>query len=654
MTTLFISHSSKDKEWAERVHKVLSASDYQCLFLDSHPDDGIPVGADWERMLYQRLRQSRGVVVLCTSNWLDSPGCVAEAMMARERKRRVFLLATVDVIDGRQVKGLDRIAPQIPDFLKDKQFISLTGMTEEAAHQLLLLQGLEKEGLKKRDFKLPNRPYPGLVPFQETDAAVFFGRDEEADQVIDVLHRRQKGNANGFVLILGASGCGKPSLVRAGVLPQLTHASKDDARPWVVVPPFLGGKGPEGIALSFAQAFKDAGQPRELCVVRGRLAVASDLLTLGNELLLAQSAPEGCVLLVVDQLEEVFGTPEQSEARTALRLLLDASAGASGSVAVLATMRSDFLNAFQLFEGAAKRYEKVSLDPMDRSHFSEVIEEPADRFGIDLDAGLTGRMVQDTAYNAALPLLAFTLERLYEKCKLQGRLTREAYDELGGVSAAIKHVADAIVEQAGYAGLPADDPHMHDLRHAFYSLAQVGEEGRFIRRTARWSQMPASGEAILKRFVAERLLVSHIDNGEPVLSVAHEALFRVWDMLASWLSQDRKALALRSQIEDAAAEWQTENRSVSRTWPEERVIDAVRVIEKSGVPLVGVKDQATVDAFLGPTDPGEIEALLALKAEDNDMKGSGRYGETWRLPLRHKARESAGCGWRCLAIAAGA
>jgi hypothetical protein len=64
MTTLFVSHSKKDKKWAERVHKLLSDSDYQCLFLDSHPDDGIHAGADWERTLYQRLRQSRGLTMV--------------------------------------------------------------------------------------------------------------------------------------------------------------------------------------------------------------------------------------------------------------------------------------------------------------------------------------------------------------------------------------------------------------------------------------------------------------------------------------------------------------------------------------------------------------------------------------------------------------
>ena len=75
-------------------------------------------------------------------------------------------------------------------------------------------------------------------------------------------------------------------------------------------------------------------------------------------------------------------------------------------------MRSDFLNPFQLFEGAAESYEKVTLDPMPRSRFGQVIEGPAEQFGLDLDAGLAERMVEETTYNKALPMLAFTLEKL--------------------------------------------------------------------------------------------------------------------------------------------------------------------------------------------------------------------------------------------------
>jgi hypothetical protein len=279
MTTLFISHSSKDKEWAERVHKVLSDNGYQGVFLDFHPDDSLIAGVRWDRLLYQRLRQCRGVVALCTANWLASPWCVAEVLLARERGKRVFLLATADVANDRQVKsaGTEHI-PRIPDFLRDTQFISLAGLTEGAAHQRLL-RGLVSEGFHEASFMLPDRPYPGLEPFRETDAAVFFGRNEETDRVIDVLHRWRRNNAHGFLLVIGASGCGKSSLVRAGVLPRLRRASGDDNAPaaWIIAPPFMGGAGLNGLAMSLVYAFKDVGQPRGPAAVRGRLAEARDL-----------------------------------------------------------------------------------------------------------------------------------------------------------------------------------------------------------------------------------------------------------------------------------------------------------------------------------------------------------------------------------------
>ncbi len=110
---------------------------------------------------------------------------------------------------------------------------------------------------------------------------------------------------------------------------------------------------------------------------------------------------------------------------------------------------------------------------------------------------------------------------------------------------------------------------MRDLRRAFFRLARVGEEGQFTRRTARWNDVQDYAcTDVLERFVDQRLLVSDTTNDERTLTVAHEALFRVWDTLDGWLREDRKALALRAQIEDAAAEWQAENRA--RTVPGRR------------------------------------------------------------------------------------
>jgi hypothetical protein len=257
MTTLFISHSSKDKLWADEIHKKLRDQDYKALFLDSHPDDGIPAGAEWEKTLYRRLRQSGGLVVLCTADWLASPWCVAEAMIARERGRKVFILATADVSDERQLKVAqgNGTALRIPDFLKDTQFISLAGLTMEEAYERLY-RGLKEELRPQDSFALPERPYPGLEPFDEKDAAIFFGRDHEIQRVESALTRHRLENGEGFILVLGASGCGKSSLVRAGTVPRLKHTGGEagSGGQWVIPPPVLAGKGLEGLVRSLSNA----------------------------------------------------------------------------------------------------------------------------------------------------------------------------------------------------------------------------------------------------------------------------------------------------------------------------------------------------------------------------------------------------------------
>lgn len=303
--TLFISHSSKDKEWAERMREALRGEGYGA-FLDSHPDDGIHPGAEWEQTLWRRLRQSGGVVVLCTANWLASPWCVAEVMIAREQGKTVFLLATADVADSRQVKGtLDGDGtPQFPDFLKDTQFMPLAGLTVEETYGRLW-RGLAEEGLKE-DFAVPERPYPGLEPFEERDAAVFFGRKDEITRVREVLNQRRLNNANGFILVLGASGCGKSSLVRPGVLPRLKRASDKDGSIGrrVIPPPFFGREGLEDLVRSFAHAFDDAGQPDTPSSIRQRLIPAPAatgeaecdvraLRELASDLLSARRLPNG-------------------------------------------------------------------------------------------------------------------------------------------------------------------------------------------------------------------------------------------------------------------------------------------------------------------------------------------------------------------------
>src|SRR5262249_57646387 len=127
--------------------------------------------------------------------------------------------------------------------------------------------------------------------------------------------------------------------------------------------------------------------------------------------------------------------------------------------------------------------------------------------------------------------------------------------------------ATKLLAKCGYPRLRADDPAGRHLRGASHTLAGVGGVPHPPRRTARWAQLPHSCENVLDQFVRQRLLVSGAEHGERTLSVAHEALFRVWDTLHGWLLQDRKALTLRSQIEEAAAEWGAAGQAESRRWP---------------------------------------------------------------------------------------
>lgn len=640
---LFISHSAKDQRWAKKVSEYLKTVGYGSLFVAWHPDDGIHAGADWEKELYQNLRRARGVVVLCSANWLKSPWCLAEAIITREQGKRLFIIASRDITDGRYKNAQTKKKMEyIPDFLADKQVIYHRDAT---MHQVFasLVHGLQEEGLNKRIYPLPKIPYPGLEPFTEYYAAVYFGRDDEADDVIDTLRRRMRNNANGFILVLGASGCGKSSLVRAGVLPRLKIADVNEGliRTYITLEPFMAGTGKEGLANSLLTLGSNlTGQASQLASFRSRLSKVEDFRELCRELASAKKLGDAKILVVIDQLEEVFATTDGSDARTTLRLLLDASADPSSPVVVLATMRSDFLNAFQHFEGAAMRYEKITLDPMPREKFHEVIDGPAACFGLEIEPRLIERIRDDTTYEDALPLLSFTMHNLYVKCAAQKRLTHNAYESLGGVSGAVKQCADQILASTGYADLSPDNSELHDLRRALFRLVDIGDEGQFTRRIALWSEMPPSCHPVLERFIGERLLVSTPnEQGHRTVRVSHEALFRVWDTLRDWLRQDRKTLFLREQINDAANEWNANSRHESHAWSDKRIVDAVRKISRSGISL---GDDPLISAFIGPTSIQELTVLPTCTEDDDLVAGSGRYGENWRLPLSHQARASVG------------
>ncbi len=344
-------------------------------------------------------------------------------------------------------------------------------------------------------------PYRGLMAFGAEDDDLFFGRE---DIVASILERLLE---SGFMAVVGPSGSGKSSVVRAGVVPALRRARKGRV---VVLTP-----GPDPVA--------------EL-----RRALAG-------------GSPE---LVVVDQLEEAFALcPDEASRERFFDGLLDLQSQA----AVVVALRADFYGRCTEHPrlAAAVAAHQHLLGPMRTDELRRAIEGPARAGGLRFEAGLVDTMLADVEGEpGALPLLSHAL---YESwARRDGRvLTRAGYLEAGGVRGAIAHTA----EQVFVTCTPAEQLLMREL---FLRLTELGETTEDTRRRAPLAELipQCEGEerarAVLEQLAGARLLVVGDDSAE----IAHEALIREWPRLRGWLAEDRDELRAHRQLATSARAWE--------------------------------------------------------------------------------------------------
>lgn len=557
MGSIFISHSSRDAHVAGELRVRLAERGYHSVFLDFDPQVGIPAGRDWEKELYARLRACHALIVLCSEHSMASRWCFAEITHAKALGKHLFPIR----IDGTPVDGL----------LTERQVIDATAGWEEAYSRLwggLLSAGLDPNAPMSWDPARP--PYPGLLAFQEEDAAVFFGRDAEIRRGLDLLNQLHRFGGPRLVLVLGASGSGKSSLARAGLLPRLRR----DFSAWLPLDPFRPLDRPFAeLARVVAAGFARAGKPRDWDAIQDRLlrdgASAEEMrdrfAALLEELREASDRREGTVLLSIDQCEELLAQAAAGELERFLPFLASLLRAPGNRLLVLGTLRSDFLGTWQQqpsLQGIP--FESLPVGPMAQEALAQVIAGPAQVAGIELGEGLVAAMAGDTGTADALPLLAFTLRELWEGYGADGRLEVSEYrDALGGLEGSVARAAEAVLRahvvetgrgtlEAGVVRLSGEDE--AGLREAFLSMVRVGDEGRFARRPLAWGELPGHVRDLLQRFVAARLLVPRPDGGE--VEVAHEALFRAWDRLVRWLDANREFLVWRRRLDEALDEWE--------------------------------------------------------------------------------------------------
>ena len=537
MTSLFISHSSRDQVAAQRVHQWLRNAGYQALFLDFDPSGGIPAGRRWEAELYAQLRRTDGVIFLASADSVASKWCFAELSLARSLGRPVFPLR------------LDAAAWL--DLLQDVQWVDLTA-DETSFGQLR--DGLHQAGLRPGDsfaWDPARSPFPGLEPFDWQDAAVFFGREQEIRRLIQLLTSTLLRGPGRFVAIAGPSGSGKSSLLRAGLLPRLERLADH----WVVVPPMQPGRQPlQSLARSLQAAFRAAGHERTWTGLLDRLDQGPlSFIELGYELGEATGEAGRSVLLVVDQAEELV-TRSGPRTQEQFLALLRGALRDDSPMWTIATLRAEFLSSAPDRAGLAEAIDDTLLiEPLSRARLPEIIQRPAQRAGLDFaPPGLVQRMVEDTTGGDALPLLAWTLQQLYHDAGPgpERVVTVKAYEALGGVVGSLQRQADLLTDELhrrGHGGL---------VLPTLLKLVTIDEAGEPTRRRLERRQLPAAENAIVQAFVDARLLTSNRAGEEGTVEVAHEALLRQWPPLRQAILDAQEGLRIRSQVERLASDWE--------------------------------------------------------------------------------------------------
>ncbi|HXT51634.1 MAG TPA: WD40 repeat domain-containing protein, partial [Thermoanaerobaculia bacterium] len=320
---------------------------------------------------------------------------------------------------------------------------------------------------------------------------------------------------------------------------------------------------------------------RRLCAPAGAAAAAhaspfsttgtTPLLEAADDLRRLSQRRGARVLLVVDQLEELLGREPANAGAAGFLQLLRASVEADHSpLTVLGTMRSDFLGLFQRHpELQGVDFESLSLGPMRIDGMRRVIEMPARLAAIEIEEGLVDRLLADAETPDALPLLSFTLAVMCRDRGDEEPLAVAAYERLGGLHGTITREADAVLAAA------VREHQQDDLRKALLEMARLSEDGSYARRPVDWDTPEIQRvEPLLAQLVERRVLVSRLEGERRVIEVAHEALFRVWVPLRTWLENARAELLLRQQVERDAIAWRDGGRAPDALWRGGRLLQA--------------------------------------------------------------------------------
>ncbi len=421
-------------------------------------------------------------------------------------------------------------------------------------------------------------PYVGLSAFDGDHASVFFGRSRLSAELLAAM-RRQIDNQGRFVLIVGASGCGKTSLLHAGVIPLLQQdGGFDGTRALAVACCDLAGAHGGDVLAHLAAALMQwrhgdrpvfAAQPpadlaRALVERPAMLAEAIDQAILRHPIRDLAETPRAHFLLVIDHAEALVAEPSiRRDERRDFERVLGALCESPRALVTMIT-RSDFYPA--LIEAVPELAERkggdghVDVLTPRPGEIAQIIRGPALLAGLSFeeDAHTQSRLddvLRDAAgtHLDALPLLQHTLQSLYEQRDEAGELGFGAYRAIGGLEGALTHRAENV-----FATLPPNAQQSLEAVLSRLIVIQADSESISARRVAT-SALPDEGARILvEAFIRARLFIGELSDGRPAFGVVHESLLRQWPRVREWAQDNRRLLQARARLQRAARRWAEE------------------------------------------------------------------------------------------------
>jgi WD40 repeat protein len=574
-TQVFMSYARANRAIVERLLADLTAHGIR-VWIDR---SGLEPGTDdWEQAIRDAIRDSWAVLFVASPDARRSRYVKDELRIANMYKCRVFPVwvageeimdalpmghggtHTVDLRNEAYDSGLRTLISALVKGTGPLRPVSDEVAVSPDVPPLVDDTHIDEEAPAPPAAFEPRNPYKGLKAFTGDDVSDFFGRNRLVNELCEALREATSPSDNPrfLALLVGPSGSGKSSVVMAGLIPRLQNGALPGSENWIYLPPMVPGTHPlESLALSLA-----SGLPgHSLTTLTGDL---KDDAGRGLHLLARQIAgqPDRRVVLLVDQFEELFTlTVDEAERKRFIDLLVTAVMEPRGVLLAILTLRADFYDRPLNYPALGSLLETRSkaILPMDVEDLRDVIEKPAALGDVRLtfDDGLVGDLLFEVRGEpAALPLLQFTLDQLFQR--REGlRLTRRAYQEIGGVKGALANHAEAT-----YTNLRGEQ-HQRLARALFLRLIEPGAtEQDTTRRRARLSELTLDDEtqteiysSVAQAFIEARLLTTNKFGEHVTIEVSHEALIREWERLGGWLKDARDDVRLQKAIAQDTMEW---------------------------------------------------------------------------------------------------